>query len=312
MTALVPTSAALPAVTEETAELIGRSVSPNTLRAYQGHLTRLNAAGLDLSTLDDASLANWLGSLHAAGKTAATIAQALAAIRFALKLNGLPLPTGQLTPRTMAGIRRSSHSGRGQAKAVSLEDMLAMQAAARLPRKRGRGMETPAVAAARAVVDIALIGVAFQGGLRRSEIAALEWRDVEPATITGALRIRVRTSKTNQTGENTDIRLVKNGSATALKTLKAAAVKTGQVDTDKVFGGMSDMTINRRLQASAKAAGIDGISAHSFRVGLASELTARGASTAETMLSGGWKTARMVAHYSAGSKAERGGVAKYF
>ena len=28
-------------------------------------------------------------------------------------------------------------------------------------------------------------------------------------------------------------------------------------------------------------------------------------------LAGGWKTARMVAHYSAGASAERGAVAKY-
>ena len=43
--------------------------------------------------------------------------------------------------------------------------------------------------------------------------------------------------------------------------------------------------------------------------GLASELTARGASTTETMLAGNWKTARMVAHYAAGATAERGAVA---
>ena len=47
------------------------------------------------------------------------------------------------------------------------------------------------------------------------------------------------------------------------------------------------------------------------RVGLASELTARGASTTEVMLAGNWKTARMVAHYSAGATAERGAVARY-
>ena len=44
---------------------------------------------------------------------------------------------------------------------------------------------------------------------------------------------------------------------------------------------------------------------------LASELTARGASTTEVMLAGNWKTARMVAHYSAGATAERGAVRKY-
>ena len=53
------------------------------------------------------------------------------------------------------------------------------------------------------------------------------------------------------------------------------------------------------------------MTAHSGRVGLASELTARGASTTEVMLAGNWRTSRMVAHYSAGAKAERGAVAKY-
>ena len=60
------------------------------------------------------------------------------------------------------------------------------------------------------------------------------------------------------------------------------------------------------------AAGLDArITAHSARIGLASELTRRGASTTEVMLAGNWKTSRMVAHYSAGAKAERGAVAKY-
>ena len=46
-------------------------------------------------------------------------------------------------------------------------------------------------------------------------------------------------------------------------------------------------------------------------VGLASELTSRGASTTDVMLAGNWKTSRMVAHYSAGATAERGAVARY-
>ena len=52
------------------------------------------------------------------------------------------------------------------------------------------------------------------------------------------------------------------------------------------------------------------MTAHSGRVGLASELTSRGASTTDVMLAGNWKTSRMVAHYSAGATAERGAVAR--
>ena len=79
-----------------------------------------------------------------------------------------------------------------------------------------------------------------------------------------------------------------------------------------VHQGMSPLQIQRRFTAAARAAGIEArVTAHSGRVGLASELTARGASTTEVMLAGNWKTARMVAHYSAGATAERGAVAKY-
>ena len=182
-----------------------------------------------------------------------------------------------------------------------------MQAKADAPRKRGRGMETAEQAAHRGRVDRALIGVLFQGGLRRSEAAALEWRDVEPGSEPGTLLIRVRRSKTNQDGADTDTRLVKNGTAAALDAMRGA-------DDAPVFGGLSPQSINNRVRSLASHAGLDAsrITAHSARIGLASELTRRGASTTETMLAGNWKTSRMVAHYAAGAKAERGAVAKYF
>ena len=57
--------------------------------------------------------------------------------------------------------------------------------------------------------------------------------------------------------------------------------------------------------------GVEHVTAHSGRVGLASQLTSRGASTTDVMLAGNWKTSRMIAHYSAGATAERGAVARY-
>ena len=69
--------------------------------------------------------------------------------------------------------------------------------------------------------------------------------------------------------------------------------------------------VGLRFQASARAAGVEPVTAHSARVGLASELTRRGASTTDVMLAGNWKTSRMVAHYSAGATAARGAVAQY-
>ncbi len=154
-------------------------------------------------------------------------------------------------------------------------------------------------------LDKAIVALAFMAGLRRSEIAALTWNDLEESE-NDTLLIHVRTSKTNRAGEDTDIRLLKNGFAQAVRDLRS-----GASDDDLVIG-LKPQRISQRITALAKQAGITHkLTAHSGRVGLASELTARGASTTETMLAGNWKTARMVAHYSAGAKAQRGAVAKF-
>ena len=96
--------------------------------------------------------------------------------------------------------------------------------------------------------------------------------------------------------------------ARALRTLRAATTpKPG----DHVVS-LSAQMIGLRFTAAAVNAGVQRrVTAHSGRVGLASELTSRGASTTDVMLAGNWKTSRMVAHYSAGATAERGAVARY-
>ena len=75
---------------------------------------------------------------------------------------------------------------------------------------------------------------------------------------------------------------------------------------------LSAQMIGLRFTAAALAAGVESrVTAHSGRVGLASELTSRGASTTDVMLAGNWKTGRMVAHYSAVAAAQRGAVVRY-
>ena len=51
------------------------------------------------------------------------------------------------------------------------------------------------------------------GGLRRSEVSALEWRDVSDASDGDGVLLTVRTSKTNQEGDAADVRYLKNGAA---------------------------------------------------------------------------------------------------
>ena len=98
--------------------------------------------------------------------------------------------------------------------------------------------------------------------------------------------VTVRTLKTNQEGDTADVRYLKNGAAKAIRTLRTD--RPDAAPTDRVIG-LSPLQIQRRFTAAARAAGIEArLTAHSGRVGLASELTARGASTTEVMLAGNW------------------------
>ena len=134
-----------------------------------------------------------------------------------------------------------------------------------------------------------------------------------PATDGAGVLVAVRQSKTNPDGDTADLRYLKNGAARAVRTLRAhrtPAGATGPAPTARVVP-LTGQQIGQRFTAAAAAGIARRVTAHSGRVGLASELTARGASTTAVMLAGNWKTARMVGHYSAGATAERGAVATY-
>ena len=80
--------------------------------------------------------------------------------------------------------------------------------------------------------------------------------------------------------------------------------RRGPASKDRVVPFSRKMVVLRFL--AARAAGVEHMTAHSGRVGLASELTSRGASTTGTGgRAGWWRT------YSAGATAERGAVARY-
>ena len=300
----------LAVATPTTRRLADASLSRNTRRAYLGALARLDA-WRGPAPLTDARLAAYLGAIFEAGRAPATAALAVAAVRFRAKLAGQPSPAGEATARVLGGFRRTgADRGRGQAAPLRADGLAAILATAERPRTDGRGVESTATAQRRGRTDAVIAGLLFMGGLRRAEVSALEWRDVSAAATDGdGMLIAVRQSKTNQEGDAADVRYLKNGSAKAIRALRTD--RPDAAPTDRVIG-LSPLQVQRRFTAAARAAGIEArVTAHSGRVGLASELTARGASTTEVMLAGNWKTARMVAHYSAGATAERGAVARY-
>ena len=276
---IAPTGTAVGRPTSTARRLVDASVSANTRSAYAGALGRLDA-WLDGQKLDDAALAAYLAERRDGGRRGA-----------------LPGP-----PRRGAESRRRGYC----------------QSPRRLPPNYRRARPRPGAPvhgrgpggrarhvppAARGRLDAVIAGLLFMGGLRRrSEVSALRWADVADAGDADGILVTVRRSKTNQVGETSDVRYLKNGAARSRRP-GARGPCGSALAADG--GGL-------RFTAAAEAAGLDRrVTAHSGRVGLASELTSRGASTTDVMLAGNWKTLRMVTHCSAGATAERGAVARY-
>ena len=182
--------------------------------------------------------------------------------------------------------------------------MAAVLATCHQPRRRGRGRESEEVALERGCLDVVIAGLPFMGGMRRSEVSALRWAAGDDAADGDGVLVTVRRGKTNQEGETRDVRFVKGAVAGAVRTLQAATAPE-----DRVVSSLSSKMVGLRFQAAARAGGVEQVTAHSGRVGLASELTSRCASTTDVMLAGNWKTSRMVARTT--RPAERGAVARY-
>ena len=196
------TAGPLAVATPTTRRLADASISLNTRRAYLGALRRLDA-WRGAAPVDDASLAVYLGELFEAGRAPATAALAVAAVRFRAKLAGQPDPAGEATARVLAGYRRTAADrGRGQAAPLSADGLAAILATAARPRTDGRGVESHTTAQRRGRLDAVIASLLFMGGLRRSEVSALEWRDVSDARDGDGVLITVRTSKTNQEGDS--------------------------------------------------------------------------------------------------------------
>ena len=284
--------------------------------AWRGWSEWAALAGHQALPADPLSVAAYLAERVADGAAAATVRTIRAAIRAGHVDTGADDPTGHDgVRRVLQGLTRQA-AGRGQADPLTADDVAAIMATASIPRRTGRGMESEADAADRGATDKAIAGLLFQGGLRRSEAAALRWADVQDAADGRGIVVYVRRSKTDQDGTAADVRYLKNGCAAALRQLRdRLTVQRAGLRPDgtaQVLGGINGQSIARRLTAAASAAGIEGrITGHSGRVGLAVELTRRGAPEQATAKAGGWKSSRMVAHYAAAVAAEQGAVATY-
>ena len=219
----------------------------------------------------------------------------------------LAVRAGHESPCRDPGVRASLR-GRGrrlarpqrQAGALTADVLAVIRLTAPKPRARGRGFETPAQVAEHARFDLALVAVLSDGGLRRSEAAALTWGDLQ-RWDDGSGRITVVRSKTDVEAQGAVVAITP-AAMKALDAIRPMGVGGGQ----KVFG-LSESQVDRRVKVIAKAAGLvdwEFFSGHSGRVGMARRMAQNGAPTHEIERQGRWKQGGgMVGRYTRGESA---------
>ena len=293
-------NAAILQLPEETASLIKASIAENTLKAYQRALQNLTD-WLSGRTLSDALLANYITSLHDNGKSPATIAQAVAAVKWQFKhqlQESINLP---ITQTTLAGIRREGRDrGRGQVDGLVWQDVERVCIYA----------ETEGTLAG--LRDAAMIRLMSDCLLRISEVVAVNIGDLKENTLT------VRASKTDQEGTGETLYVCDATRNVLTQYRETAGITRGAVFRHIRRGDNIQPTrlhphsARRIIKKRAADADVQGfISGHSLRVGSAVSLAQAGATVVDMQVAGRWKSSQMPAHYAKAELAERGAIARF-
>ena len=207
---------------------------------------------MDLCSLpaEPLTVARYLAVRAGDGASVATLRLAASAIAKAHEWAGHESPCRDPGVRaSLRGRARRLARPQRQAGALTADVLAVIRLTAPKPRARGRGFETPAQAAQRARFDLALVAVLSDGGLRRSEAAALTWGDLQ-RWDDGSGRITVVRSKTGVEAQGAVVAITP-AAMRALDAIRPMGVG-GEV---KVFG-LSESQIARRVKVIAKAAGL--------------------------------------------------------
>ncbi len=241
------------------------------------------------------------------------------------------------TVRAPATVRRyvasiaAAHRAVGRARTVkSAAVALALR---RMHRARGRrqdqaqGLTWPLRqrlldAAGTALIDArdrALVAVAYDGMLRRSELSALQVHDLVEE-MGGDATLLVRRAKTDQEGVGAMVYLAPDTVRMVREWLARGGIGSGRLFRSlrpgRALGEkLHPSQIPRILKRMARRAGLPddlaaGLSGHSARVGAAQDMIASGIELPAILQAGRWRTTAMVNRYGDRLLARRSGAAQ--
>lgn len=169
------------------------------------------------------------------------------------------------------------------------------------------------------VRDRALLAVAYDGLLRRSELVSLQVSDLN-VNSDGSATLLVRRSKTDQEGDGAWQYLDSDTAQLVQEWTRRASIREGwlflPVRANGTLGDkLDDSRVPYIFREMARRAGfsekfVRGISGHSPRVGAAQDMIANGIELPMVMQAGRWKSPRMVSRYGERLLPRRGGAAK--
>lgn len=288
---------------------IDSSMAENTKRAYKSDWDDFSAwcdaRAIPCLPASPQTVAAYLTELAETRKVS-TLERRMVSISVAHKTADLDSPVRSgLVDRVMKGIRRSKGTQQKQAKAMPLEVLKAVLK--KIPNDfNGKR-------------DRALLLIGYLGGLRRSEIASICYKDIVVDEENGII-VNIPRSKGDQEGKGRSVALP----YTEDKTLCAPSAVASLIAAMCFFSGplfrpiisrkaygflnvekfVEDKSIrpeqvSRILSKRLKAAGYDckQFSAHSMRAGIITELAVNGADLASVQQHAGHKSIEMTARY---------------
>ncbi|MEI8396789.1 MAG: hypothetical protein WCF85_18805 [Rhodospirillaceae bacterium] len=193
--------AAVAAAEEFAAFALSEGTRTTDRKAFSLFRARCAALGLTPLPCAEEDLCAGIGALAADGLTASSLTVVLAAVGLAHRLAALPDPTKTTKARLIVkGVRNTRGTAKGRKR-----PLYALTRPGEPRSELDRVLEAMPPHSIFAKRDRALILVGFAGALRRSELTALEFSDLEE-TAQGFL-VRIRRSKTDQAAAGVQVAL---------------------------------------------------------------------------------------------------------
>jgi integrase/recombinase XerD len=153
--------------------------------------------------------------------------------------------------------------------------------------------------------DKAIIALAYDGLLRRSEIVSINLEDLSITESGG--KVIIRRSKNDQLGTGRVAHISLRTMKLISNWVEAAKLREGSLfraiqHNNIALRGLHPHSIGRIIKQAAQRAGfpideVKNLSGHSMRIGAAQDMVTAGLDILPIMAAGGWKTTNVVARY---------------